>query len=305
MQVAVAERGPLSALFLAGLSAPSREALARLPDLEQKLYLRFSEAQGAWPEFRVIAEVFLPYAAARVDAGDPAGSFEKLRLTDLYVACACVQRDGRAVAALHARHFAEIEAAVARMRLPAAKIDDVKQIVSRTLFVGDASSPPHVVQYSGKGDLRGWLRVTAVRAALKVIRKEKREILVEDDALFEAQAAHVAAADPEMMYVKEVYRAAFKQAFQEALDSLTDREKILVRQHVVDELSIDQLGALYQVHRATAARWVQGARDTLLTRTRKRFMANVKISATECESIMRMVRSQLDVTIRRRLQEVG
>jgi RNA polymerase sigma-70 factor (ECF subfamily) len=286
-------------LFLAALGEPARRALGALPDLEQTLYLRFSEAQAAWPELRVAPEVFFPFVASRLEGAD----LEKVRFADLYVACACVQRDGRAVGALTSRYYSEIDAAVARMRLPPAKIDDVKQIVSRTLFVGDEASPPQIAQYSGKGDLRGWLRVTAVRAALKILRKEKRELLVEDDALFEAQAADVVAADPELLYVKEVYRAAFKQAFQEALDSLTDREKVLLRQHVVDGLSIDQLGALYQVHRATAARWIQSARGALLTRTRKRFMSNVKISATECDSIMRMVRSQLDVTIRRRLAE--
>jgi RNA polymerase sigma-70 factor (ECF subfamily) len=301
MQVAVAAQGPLSALFLAHLDARGQGAFGALADLEQQLYLLCSSAQGAWPEFSVAPEVFLPYVAARADAGEP---LAKLRGSDLYVACACVHRDGRAVAALQSRFFPEIEAAVSRMRLPGGKVDDVKQVVSRALFVGDDTTPPQIAQYSGRGDLRGWLRVTAVRAALKIIRKEKRELLVEDDALFEAHSADAAAADPEMLYVKEVYRAAFKRAFQEALDSLTDREKILLRQHVVDDLSIDQLGALYQVHRATAARWVQSARETLLTRTRKRFMSNAKVSATECDSIMRLVRSQLDVTIRRRLKEL-
>jgi RNA polymerase sigma-70 factor (ECF subfamily) len=295
--------------------------LEGIPDLEQTLYLGYAGAQAAWPEFRVSPEVFFPFLASKLaslgaqpaaSAGAPGGSraaapsaesLEKVRFADLYVTCACVQRDARAVAALQSRHYAEIDAAVARMRLPPAKIDDVKQIVSRTLFVGDGTTPAQIAQYSGRGDLRGWLRVTAVRAALKIIRKEKRELLVEDDAIFEAQAADVAAADPELLYVKEVYRAAFKQAFQEALDSLTDREKVLLRQHVVDALSIDQLGALHQVHRATVARWIQAARDALLTRTRRQFMTNVKITATECDSIMRMVRSQLDGTIRRRLKE--
>lgn len=288
-------------MFLAHLDVRGQGAFGALADLEQQLYLLCTSAQAAWPEFSVAPEVFLPYVAARADANEP---LSKLRASDLFVACACVHRDGRAVAALHSRFFPEVEAAVSRMRLPGGKVDDVKQVVSRTLFVGDEITPPQIAQYSGRGDLRGWLRVTAVRAALKIIRKDKRELLVEDDALFEAHSAEAAAADPEMMYVKEVYRAAFKGAFQEALDSLTDREKVLLRQHVVDDLSIDQLGALYQVHRATAARWVQSAREALLTRTRKRFMSNAKVSATECDSIMRLVRSQLDVTIRRRLKEL-
>ena len=80
-----------------------------------------------------------------------------------------------------------------------------------------------------------------------------------------------------------------------------NRERTLLKQQIVDGLGIDELGALYEVHRATAARWVAAAREKLLLRTRRAFMVRVRISSDECESIMRMVRSQLDVSLHRRL----
>jgi RNA polymerase sigma-70 factor (ECF subfamily) len=107
--------------------------------------------------------------------------------------------------------------------------------------------------------------------------------------------------DPELAYMKATYRAAFKAAFQEALESLQGRERTLLKQQIVDGLGIDELGALYDVHRATAARWVAAAREKLLVRTRRTFMLRARISSDECESIMRMVRSQLDVSLHRRL----
>jgi RNA polymerase sigma-70 factor (ECF subfamily) len=188
------------------------------------------------------------------------------------------------------------------MNLGATKQDDVVQGLRRQLFVGEPGAAPGIAEFKGTGDLRGWLRVTATRAALKLLRKEKREVLTDDDALLARSAA--AAADPELLYVKEVYRAQFRAAFQAALDSLTDREKNLMRQHIVDRLTVDDLGALYQVHRATVARWLQKARDTLLVRTRKNFMQDARVDRSECESIMQMVQSQLDGTIRRRLEDV-
>jgi len=170
----------------------------------------------------------------------------------------------------------------------------------RGLFVGDETRAPRMADYGGRGDLRGWLRVTAVRAALKVLRKDKREVPLEEGALLEAEAT---SADPEMAYVKELYRAQFRAAFQAALDSLEDREKALLKQHVVDGLSVDRLGDLHQVHRATAARWVAAAKEKLLERTREHFKQSVKMDDSECESVLRLVRSQLDGTIRRRLEE--
>ena len=136
-----------------------------------------------------------------------------------------------------------------------------------------------------------------MRAALKLLRKENRETPT-DDALLEARAQED---DPELAYMKAAYRASFKVAFQEALESLLPRERTLLKQQIVDGLGIDELGALYQVHRATAARWVQSAREKLLVRTRRTFMMNARISSDECESIMRLVRSQLDMSLQRRL----
>lgn len=279
---------------------PARSALPAQPVLESVLVQIFGAAKGAWPEFSIRPEAFLPYFADRVSREGP-DALQKLRAGDLYVACACVNGDPRALAALEGRYFPDIVAALGKMNLGGARVDDVKQGLRRQMFVGEPGVLPRIAEYTGRGDLRGWLRVTAVRAALKVIRKEKREVLVEDEQLFAASAS---VADPELLYVKEVYRAEFKIAFQEALESLEDREKNLLRQHVVDALSIDEIGALYQVHRATAARWLGKAKETLLARTRQRFMARAKINGDECDSIMRLVHSQLDMTIRRRLEDI-
>jgi RNA polymerase sigma-70 factor (ECF subfamily) len=245
----------------------------------------------------VADDAFLRYIAVRTRAPD---LLERLRVPDLYVACACVHRDGRALAALDARYFHEIDAALRKMNLSPAKIEDVKQTLRRQLFVGAEGAAPRIAQYDGTGDLKAWLRVTAVRAALKVIRKEKRETPIGDEALFEGTAG--ASSDPELAYIKHVYRDRFKAAFQASLDALDDRDKTLLRQSVVDGLSIDDLCALHGVHRATVARWLAKAKDTLLDGTRKHFMQNARISKNECESILRLVQSQLDATIRRRLE---
>ncbi len=243
-------------------------------------------------------DAYVPYLAVRLE--EP-GDLARLKAEDLYIACACVDKQPRAIEAIESRYFSDIQAALRKMNLPAEKIDDVKQALRRQLFVGDESEPARISQYGGKGDLRAWLRVTAVRAALKVIRKDKRETPVEDEALLEGGTS---GADPELAYIKEVYRDKFKVAFQAALDGLEDREKNLLRQHIIDGLSIDDLAALHQVHRATAARWLVKAKENLLEGTRKTFMQNARISRGECDSILRMVHSQLDATIRRRLESV-
>lgn len=298
---AVAKARPLSAAFCAAAAAPEA-------DLEDALARAVERARAAWTDAVTVSpETFASFLGGRV----PADGIASARVEDLWAACVFVRPAGGeggavaekelspAIAAVEARYFADVDAALGKMGLGADRIGEVKQGLRRVLFVGDptAGVAPRITEYKGSGDLRAWLRVTAMRAALKLLRKENRETPT-DDALLEARAQ---TDDPELGYMKAAYRAAFKTAFQEALDSLDAKERTLLKQQIVDGLSIDELGALYQVHRATAARWVQSAREKLLGRTRRTFMLNARISSDECESIMRLVRSQLDVSLHRRL----
>jgi RNA polymerase sigma-70 factor (ECF subfamily) len=295
---------PLSDAFAAGRAASRPpEPRDRPPaepsgDLEDLLGAALARARAAWPELTVDGAAFAAFLGERIDAD----ALEAARAPDLFVACACAAGDGRAIGALEARYFRDVDAALGKMGVSGDRAGEVKQRLRSALFVGDpaAGSRAKIAEYRGTGDLRAWLRVTAMRAALKLVRNAGREISSGDDAVLEARSA---GDDPELQYMKAAYRAAFKEAFQEALDSLEPRERTLLKQQIVDGLSIDELGALYQVHRATAARWVQSAREKLLTRTRRTFMQSARISSDECESIMRLVKSQLDVSLHRRLVE--
>ena len=60
---------------------------------------------------------------------------------------------------------------------------------------------------------------------------------------------------------------------------------------------MDQIGLLYRVHRVTASRWLAGARKAVLSHTRRLLTDQLDISAEEFESIVRLVQSQLDLSI--------
>ena len=288
---------PLSSAYARGAGTGAHldaaTNLERLERLERDLDGVVARASAAWPEVRIDAVVFAEFLGGRVSPED----LPQARAEDLWIACATAHANPKALTVVEARYLPDVHAALGKMGLGQDRIAEVKQGLRRLLFVGDEQSPPRISEYRGAGDLRAWMRVTAMRAALKLIRKDGRETS-SDDALLEARAPED---DPELAYMKAAYRAAFKTAFQEALESLEGRVRTLLKQQIVDGLGIDELGALYDVHRATAARWVAAAREKLLQRTRRMFMLRARISSDECESIMRMVRSQLDVSLHRRL----
>ena len=76
----------------------------------------------------------------------------------------------------------------------------------------------------------------------------------------------------------------------------------MLRSQTIDGLSIDQIGALYQVHRATAARWVQQAKSSLLDALREELAKRLGESHDACDSVVALVRSRIDLSLERALE---
>ncbi|NOU33523.1 MAG: transcriptional regulator [Polyangiaceae bacterium] len=241
-------------------------------------------------------QLFDAYVQERLRPGE---SPEALALDDLRVACGALRGVPGALALLESAYFSGIDAHLRKLGLDLHEVDDVKQTLRRQLLVASPDGPPRLLQYDGRGALRGWLRVSAVRQGLKVLRAKKRETSL--DAEESALEDRAAPADPELAYMKALYREAFKTSFREAVEALGAKEKTLLRQSLLDGLSIDDLARLYGTHRATTARWVQAAREEVVKETRKRFVARLKVSGDECDSVFRMIATHLDLTLRRHL----
>ena len=89
--------------------------------------------------------------------------------------------------------------------------------------------------------------------------------------------------DPEVEYMKRTYSNEFKAAFTEALTGLGPREQTLLRYHHVDGLNIDEIGAIYRVHRVTAFRWLEKAKEQLVRTTLEVLRARLKLPANELD----------------------
>jgi RNA polymerase sigma-70 factor (ECF subfamily) len=136
--------------------------------------------------------------------------------------------------------------------------------------------------------------VCATRLGLRAQDRDNRAEPL-DDAHLDELAPGVP--DPQLEYLKRVYGEAFHAAFGAAVASLAPRERNLLRLAVLDRLGIDQLAAIFHVHRATAARQLKQARDTLVAATRDRMRAALAISESDLDSIMRMIHSMADITL--------
>jgi len=294
---------PLANAFVASLTSADRagaESAATLAQLDEGIERAWSAARGEWPDLDIAPTRFAAHlGVAASGAPDPIASLGDLATSDLFLACAALAGNERALSQFESHTFGEIDAAAASLRAPDSDVEEVKQIVRTQLFVAQGQRSPVVADYAGRGSLRGWVRVIATRELLRMRRKARKEIPLEEHILHDLETQ----GDPEIDRLKQAYRGQVASALREAIDLLDVRDRLLLRYQICDHLSIDAIGAIYQVHRATAARWLSKAREALVDLTKERLAILLSLDPGDTDSILRLVQSQLDVSLERRLRD--
>jgi RNA polymerase sigma-70 factor, ECF subfamily len=290
--------------FLDAAPAAMRPVLEAIADLDRRLWAIVAEGRAAWPGFALDARDVVEFIARQATAELADAALDGLRPADLYLACACARQVPGAIAAFDRDYMREVDVALTRMRIGPPRLQDVKQLVRQRLFVGGGTAgqpatPGKIAEYGGRGDLRRWVRSVAVRTCLNELRKGRREILVDDEQLIAQHA--IAPDDPEIEYMKRTYAHEFRAAFGEALGQLGARDQTLLRYHHVDGLNIDEIGAIYRIHRVTAFRWIEKAKELLARSTLEILRGRLRLPASELDSVLRMIRSQIHLSLVRHL----
>jgi RNA polymerase sigma-70 factor (ECF subfamily) len=258
-------------------------------DLEPRLRAILDEGAAEWPGVRLAPADFAAHLARHAPG---TAELAALRAGDLYLACACARGEPHAIAAFEKHYLSKVEPALAQ----GTPVDDVMQSLRETMLVARRERPPGIADYSGRGSLAGWLRVAAVRVAQRLRKGEASAAPALEDA---AQGILV---HPELDFIKARHRAEFEAAFRAALLALPARDRSLLRLHYVESLSVEAVGALHGVHRATATRWLATSRQLLVDDLRRRLAESLRLSRHEVDSLVKLLRSTLEVSLRRALQ---
>jgi len=238
------------------------------------------EARQAWPGVVVGEGEFADWVRARREREEAEGA--SLAWHDLYLACACARGDPAALAAFDATFLPEVDKAVKRIRGSVPPPDEVRQVLRERLFVAQPGGRPKIAEYSGRGPLRTWVRMAALRTGINLAIQVGREVPFESDALTFLVGT---GDDPELGYLKRVYTSEFRAAFDEAFGKLDARERSLLRYAFGEGLSVDAVGGIYGVHRATAARWIAKAHETLVDLVKKGIRARLAVSQMPCPTL--------------------
>lgn len=251
-------------------------------------------AVAKWPTVPVIDRERLAHEIARrIGSEAPIATLSE----DLCLAIAAGDGDGEAARACEAIAAREVEFAATRLRATPAQADETRSDLRRLWFTGEGDRPPALSTFTGRGDLRAYARVIAAHSLARRIQRDRREQPLEPDLLDVLEST----LDPEVALLRETYRETVERAFVASLAELDARQRAVLRFHLLDGWTIDDLGARYGVHRATAARWLADARTRLGRQIRTRLVAELAIGESQIDSIVALVTSRIEVSLERLL----
>ncbi len=289
----------LRVAFVSGLSPSVAQSLDNDAQLDTVLSEMSQSARLAWPSVDLPLSAFLTHWASRIEA--PVESAHELNAYDtesLFLVTGCLQSNAAALQAFDENYLVPLNRILQSMRLSADEVQDVSQELRVLLLVPKDEKPGRLATYTGRGGLAAWLRISAVRLA---VRRSQKHASVEESQVLEVAIEQNT--DVETAYLKRLYGTFFRGALSNALKALPDDDKTLLAQHYIDNVTLEHLAAAHRVHRSTVIRWLARAKERLVADTEQALKSHANLDTAECRSVMRRVRSELDVSVARLLKE--
>jgi RNA polymerase sigma-70 factor len=215
----------------------------------------------------------------------------------LYLACACLARNSNALRHLETMCRSELAFALRRLRTSVDE-DDVIAALMEKLLVAKPGSVPRLGRYSGRSELRRWIQVVVVRHVLD----EKRLFSIHKQLQGEMVAGILSSGIPNWREMDPATRTRFKDALGRALESLSDRDRNVLRLRL-NGLTTAEIAALFNVNRFTVSRWLGSIGALVEHAVRRELQEGLRLGSQEIDSLVRSVLSGVDTSIRRNVSQ--
>jgi len=260
-----------------------------------------SSASAGWPTWPgTDSAAFAEFVGALQTAEDPA-PLESLRAADLWLAFHAGRGLAPAVATLDATCFSDLATILQARRADPAEAEETVQRLRHRLLVAEPGEPTRILSYPGRGELRAWVRVAAVRAWLNM-KRERPSASAAEQASAEEALVTEATGDLELELLKGKYRDLFRRVFLESVEALAPGTRLLLKLHYLDRLSMEEVGKVLGVHRLTVLRRLERARHELSEGTKERLETELRLGPPEVESVLRLIQSRLDMSLQQAFQ---
>lgn len=303
-QALQANHDALALLFIREAGPIVGQAWSIVPALGQFLADQWAAGRVAWPFLSISPEDLVCQLAGALrskeeatwpgrETGEP-GVQATIDLSrygsqaaDLYLACACACQHPAAISAFEDHYLRRVPALVPRPRLDGDQLAEVIQRVRLKLF-----QPPSKLRgYAGQAPLKRWLRTLIRREALALVAT-RHDRVVED--LLAGPAVHL---DLEIRHMRQRCRDEFRAALRLALSALQEEHRAVLRYCALGELTLEQIAKLCRISVSTVQRRLASAQGFIVRETKRHMQQRLRLTPTEVESLVRVVRDVLDDSI--------
>lgn len=203
----------------------------------------------------------------------------------------CARGDAQALARLEADYLAPTTAALSR-RFGADCAQETTQRLRHQLLVPPKGARAGILEFQGKGALKGWLRVVASRLALEVLQSGRVPAAVDE-------AHALTQRDGELQSLTQRYGPLLRDAFTAALASLDKRQRLALKLHTLDGLPLEKIAAIFHVNASSVSRWLSDARTTLREQTLALLQDRLSLSPASARRLLGQLDGQWDASLRR------
>ena len=233
---------------------------------------------------------FMPAWRAALPSPCTADAVREVQLAELLLLAACAAGQRAALESFDARY---VRPAATRVCRQYSHLDqcELAQSIRERLLVGDGVR--RLGSWRGRGPLSAWLRSIATRIALNALPRDAA-LSLDDQEWKDAVDQLTSPSNPELALLEKSRQTELRAALGEALRRLPRREKIVLRLHVFQSLSTEQLARIFHVNGATVRRWIQGARAIVLENVRSMLAHTAHWSSSQLDSALAGI-SRLDL----------
>jgi RNA polymerase sigma-70 factor (ECF subfamily) len=242
-----------------------------------------------------------PSAASRKASGEFLSS---LNAEDICLATACAKGDEQAWEVFFRDYRSYLVSVARTMTQDAGAAEQLADSTFAELYGLRESGGTRVSKfafYSGRGSLRGWLRAVVFQLSADHHRQTSRLVQTEEpeemDRMVLASATPERKVTSDLDYVQQRYRDAIAAALQRAINDLEPRERLLLAYYYYDEMTLREIGQLFDVHEATISRWLTKVQKRVRKLVEKGLARDHQFNRREVTEAIEMAAEQMDLTV--------
>jgi RNA polymerase sigma-70 factor len=220
------------------------------------------KARACWPGIEVEAEAFFERVTRALDRihDEPRMGLDTLHVEDLYLVTALEAGDNRAWCIFERELKPQVLHALRGLiRDPREREELAGEVLDGLLLPRDEAEGIPLNTYTGRGGLKGWVQVTAVRRAYRLTREKSRDAWVQP--LEEPRGPD--RLDPRVTAGRAEILDALRQALQVVLASLPDSDQTLLRLRFRRGFQLKELGRWYGQDKSTLSKRLKALADKI------------------------------------------